>query len=86
MELDNGHIPLLIFSVISQGDNRKNKEWNTLIITLQSFLYRRRSRPGYAMLGTVEKQVGVSTVRHYFSSRAGLKRLLLVPRSCTEVR
>ena len=28
-----------------QVDNRKNKEWNTSIIKLQSFLYRRRSRP-----------------------------------------
>ena len=27
------------------GDNRKNREWNTGIITLQSFIYGRRSRP-----------------------------------------
>ena len=29
----------------SLGDNRKNKECNTAIITLQSFRYRRCSRP-----------------------------------------
>ena len=30
-----------------QGDNRKNKEWNTIIITLQSFRYKRCSPPRY---------------------------------------
>ena len=29
------------------GDNRKSKEWNTGVITLQSFLYRKGSRPWY---------------------------------------
>ena len=32
-----------------QGDNRKNKEWNTITIKLQSFLYRRCSRPWYCL-------------------------------------
>ena len=42
-----------------QGDNRKNKEWNTSIIKLHSFRYRRRSSPRYVQIATSHTLVQV---------------------------
>ena len=46
------------------GDNRKNKEWNMTIIKLQSFLYRRRSRPRYSYYGSTCTSVYGRTWEH----------------------
>ena len=35
-----------------QGDNRKTKKWKTIIIKIQSFLYRRCSRPSTHVYST----------------------------------
>ena len=50
-----------------QGDNRKNKEWNTIIIKLQSFLYRRRSRPSLVPVLFLNKYLSY-TMHPYIST------------------
>ena len=69
-----------------QGDNRNNKEWNTGVMMLQSFLYRSGSRPSmpYDVKISVLAQVGIALeVRILVIS---LLLLITLPKKKTKVQ